>query len=255
MFLLKGLHLHQKNLVYIDCSELKEEHSVNSKLLGASAGYVGHGERHKFDEVKEHNGNCVVLFDEVEKAHIPAISSILLRVLEEGEIQDSKGFNINFRHATIIFTSNVGSEIYTQQKAVGFQLGTSKEEDVDIKKKILAKVNERFRPEFLNRIGSKIVFNRLTKDDLKRIIENEIQEVVSTLKNDKQINLIIRKKVYDYIVEEADKESQGNLGARPLKRKVSDLIEMPLADIILENENLKSVTIGFIRGKITWKTN
>lgn len=250
----KYVYGSEKNLVYIDCSELKEEHSVNSKLLGASAGYVGHGERHKFDEIRENNGNCVILFDELEKANISALSSILLRVLEEGEIQDSKGMDVNFRHAIILFTSNVGSEIYTQQKSVGFQLGDAKEEDLDIRKKILAKVNERFRPEFLNRMGSKIVFNRLTRDDLKRIIDNEIEELVSTLKEDKSIKLTLRPAVYDYIVDEADKESQGNMGARPLRRKISDLLEMPMADIILSNDKIKSITVGMRKGELTWTT-
>jgi ATP-dependent Clp protease ATP-binding subunit ClpC len=235
----------EENMVYIDCAEFGESHD-SSKLIGSPPGYVGYEDAGKFEVIRQ-NPYSVILLDECEKAH-PDIWNIFLRIFEEGVIENSQGTEINFKNCVILMTSNIGSKRFTEppRAKIGYAPEDSEKGIEVIHKKIKDDVKKHFKPEFLNRIDELVIFNQLQKDDLIRIVKLEIEKLKTRVKEHKNIILDVRPTVFKYIAEEADKESKGSLGARPLRRVIDSQIESQLCDIILENgEDISKITVSY----------
>ncbi len=232
-------------LVQIDMSEYMEKFNV-SRLVGSPPGYVGHGEGGELTERVRRKPYSVVLFDEIEKAH-PDIMHLLLQILEEGNLTDSVGRKIDFRNTIIIMTSNIGAERAMKGGSLGFT--TSEKNDSDkLADTLLEMAKKRFKPEFVNRLDDIIIFNKLDKPDLMKIVKIEIDKLVTRLK-ERGIKLKVGKKVYEYIIE---KGFNPEYGARPLRRSVEQHIEDPLAEELLRGafNKSKNVTVKIIKGKM-----
>ncbi|HBI26102.1 MAG: ATP-dependent chaperone ClpB [Candidatus Wolfebacteria bacterium GW2011_GWC2_39_22] len=235
----------EKALIRVDMSEYMERHSV-SRLIGSPPGYVGHEEGGKLTEAMRHRPYSLILFDEIEKAH-PDVFNILLQVLDNGRLTDSKGKSVNFRNSIIILTSNVGSEFFHEMSKLGFE--TTKEEDISgqqeelFKERVNASLKETFRPEFLNRLDEIIVFNPLTPKEIEQIIEIQINEVLQRLAL-RNMNVTIDASVKKYIAEHG---FNPDYGARPIKRLIQKTILDQLADRIIKGEfnNVKKIKISF----------
>jgi len=221
----------EKALVRIDMSEYMERHST-SKLIGSPPGYVGYDEGGGLTEIVRHRPYSVILFDEIEKAH-PEVFNILLQVLDNGRLTDSKGRLVNFKNTIIILTSNVGAEYLSRVRAIGFSNGGESEEaSMDIqrmKDKIQESLKDRFRPEFLNRLDEILTFNVLTRAVVKNIVAIQVG-LVKTRLADKGISLQVSDAVVDYL---ADNGYDPNFGARPLRRLIQDKILNPVASQII----------------------
>ena len=215
-------------IIQIDMSEYMEKFNV-SRLVGAPPGYVGYDEGGQLTEKVRRRPYSVVLLDEIEKAH-PDVFNILLQMLEEGRLTDSFGRKVDFKNTIIIMTSNIGAETLKKQGSIGFK---SQEEEVtyqSMRSRLLEEVKKVFKPEFLNRVDDTIVFRPLTKEDLEKIIELEIKDVESRLK-DQKIIIDLTKEAKDFLVERGfDKV----FGARPLKRTIQRFLEDPLAEEIIK---------------------
>lgn len=215
-------------IIQIDMSEYMEKFNV-SRLVGAPPGYVGYDEGGQLTEKVRRRPYSVVLLDEIEKAH-PDVFNILLQMLEEGRLTDSFGRKVDFKNTIIIMTSNIGAETLKKQGSIGFK---SQEEEMtyqSMKSRLLEEVKKVFKPEFLNRVDDTIVFRPLTKEDLEKIIELEIKDVESRLK-DQDILIDLTKEAKDFLVERGfDKV----FGARPLKRTIQRFLEDPLAEEIIK---------------------
>jgi len=228
--LAKFMFSDERSLVRIDMSEYMERHTV-SKLIGSPPGYVGHEEGGRLTEIIRHRPYAVVLFDEIEKAH-PEVFNILLQVLDNGRLTDSKGRHVNFKNTILIMTSNVGSEYVKQMAKIGFSAGKVESREVSLKDKIYQSLESRFRPEFLNRLDEIIIFNSLTMEDLKKIVKIQIEEVVGRLSR-KEINFKISPDALSYL-------AQGGFdfqyGARPLKRLIQNKILDKIAEMIISSK-------------------
>lgn len=216
-------------LIRVDMSEYMESHSV-SKMIGSPPGYVGFDDGGQLSEKVRRNPYSVVLFDEVEKAH-PDVFNILLQVLDDGHITDSKGRKVNFKNTIIIMTSNAGAQRIVDPKNLGF---TSKSDDakdyLKMKDSVLDEVKKMFKPEFLNRIDEMIVFHSLTKKDLSDICTLLSKNLITRCKEQMDISLTFSKELKDYIVANfADLK----MGARPIKRAIQSFVEDALAEEIL----------------------
>lgn len=216
-------------LIRVDMSEYMESHSV-SKMIGSPPGYVGFDDGGQLSEKVRRNPYSVVLFDEVEKAH-PDVFNILLQVLDDGHITDSKGRKVNFKNTIIIMTSNAGAQRIVDPKNLGF---TSKSDDakdyLKMKDSVLDEVKKMFKPEFLNRIDEMIVFHSLTKKDLSDICTLLSKNLIARCKDQMDISLTFSKELKDYIVANfADLK----MGARPIKRAIQSFVEDALAEEIL----------------------
>jgi ATP-dependent Clp protease ATP-binding subunit ClpC len=242
----------EDKLTYIDCAELGSSHDV-SKLIGSPAGYVGHEDNAKFEKIRQHPYS-VLLLDECEKAH-KDIFNIFLRIFEEGEIEDSKGRSISFKNCIIIMTSNIGSDLFAKKKAISFG-GETNESDYDnIGIKVKSKVTEYFKPEFLNRIDEVIVFNSLRKKELGEIVKIDIEELSNRLL-ERDVKLDVKQTAINFLVDRADNESKGAMGARPLKRAISDCLEGEISDLILEmGDDLTKITITAKKDELVFKTS
>jgi ATP-dependent Clp protease ATP-binding subunit ClpC len=217
-----------KSLIQLDMSEYMEKFNV-SRLVGSPPGYVGYEEGGQLTEQVRRKPYCVVLFDEIEKAH-PDVWNMLLQILEEGKLTDSVGRVVNFRNTIILMTSNVGSETIKKQSSMGFSPISDEQSYERMREKILEEARRTFRPEFLNRLDDVIVFRTLTKPDLVEILDLEINKVMERLKN-KHIKLTLDEKAKDFLVE---KGYDPNYGARPMRRSVERFLEDPLAEEILK---------------------
>lgn len=238
-------------LVKIDMSEFMEKHNV-SRLVGAPAGYVGFEEGGQLTEIVRRKPYCVILFDEIEKAH-PDVFNMLLQILEDGYLTDAKGLKVDFRNTVIIMTSNVGANDFNRTAEIGFvkETGKKKMEKVqhDIEEKVLFDLKKKFRPEFLNRIDKIIVFRALSKEDVKKIVNLQLAEVISRL-SDQKIKLTVTEQAKALLVEKGyDIEN----GARPLRRQIQDLIEDPLANGILSGDFKTEDIISVIKDGETLK--
>ncbi len=227
----------EKTMIRIDMSELMEPHSV-SKLIGSPPGYVGFEEGGQLTEKIRRKPYCVILFDEIEKAH-PDVMNMLLQILEDGRLTDSQGRTVNFKDTVIIMTSNIGARFITDKKTLGFSKQTNSQEDVqkeyeETKKEVMETLKRELRPEFINRIDEIIVFHKLTDDEIKQIIDMMLQEVTNRLKVQK-IKIELEPEVKELI---ASKGIDKNFGARPLRRTIQNVLEDKLAEEILEG-NLK----------------
>lgn len=216
-------------LVQVDMSEYMEKFNV-SRLVGSPPGYVGHGEGGELTEKVRRRPYSVVLFDEIEKAH-PDVAHLLLQILEEGKLTDSLGRRIDFSNTVVIMTSNVGAEqLVKGNTALGFSSGNTASEAAKAEERLLAIAKKHFKPEFLNRLDDIVLFRQLGKEDLVRIVDLELSEVASRLKQ-KQLELVVAPEVKDFLIQ---KGYQVEYGARPLRRAVQRYLEDPLAEELLK---------------------
>lgn len=227
----------EKALIRVDMSEYMERHSV-SKLVGSPPGYVGYDESGSLTEAVRHRPYSVILFDEIEKAH-PEIFNILLQVLDEGRLTDGKGRVVNFKNTIIILTSNIGSQFIEKMETLGFTNNTKKEEYEQTKDKVLESLKDYFRPEFLNRLDDVLVFDTLSMENIRKIVDLRINIITKRLLG-KGILLDIDEKVLDYIAKEG---YDPHYGARPISRLIQDKILNPIAGLIIKNSTGKIKTV------------
>ncbi len=211
----------EQAMVRLDMSEFMEKHSV-SRLIGAPPGYVGYEEGGYLTEAVRRRPYAVILFDEIEKAH-PEVFNALLQILEDGRMTDGQGRTVDFKNTVIIMTSNLGGQFIQDLAATNRQ---------ELERRVLATLREAFKPEFLNRIDEIIIFNRLGREELKSIVEIQLQRLRRNLA-DRKIAFEITDPAKDLLVE---KGYDPVYGARPLKRTIQRLIQDPLAVKILEGE-------------------
>ena len=225
----------EESLIRIDMSEFMERHSV-ARLVGAPPGYIGYDDGGQLTETVRRKSYCVILLDEIEKAH-PEVFNILLQIFDDGHLTDSKGRRVDFRNAIVAMTSNIGSDLIRQDRSIGFaarsESGQSEEQAYQrMKTNVLDEVKRFFRPEFLNRIDGQVVFHPLNRDHMHQIIPIEMRDVASNLL-EKGINLEITDAAKDWLVE---KGYDPVFGARPLRRVIQDNVEDKLSDAILAGE-------------------
>ena len=237
-------------LIRVDMSEYMEGHSV-SKMIGSPPGYVGFEEGGQLSEKVRRNPYSVVLFDEIEKAH-PDVFNILLQVLDDGHITDSKGRKVSFKNTVLIMTSNAGAQRIVDPKNLGFTVDKSEKKDYDkMKSGVMEEVKKIFKPEFINRIDEIIVFHQLSKDNMKSIVSLLASNLSKRCEEQLQIKLKFSPALKEYLVE---KHSDKKMGARPLKRAIQSLVEDALAEEILRG-NVKPgdmVTAGIKDEKVTF---
>jgi len=213
-------------------SEYMEKHSV-SRLIGSPPGYVGYDEGGQLTEKVRRHPYSVVLFDEIEKAH-PDVFNILLQILDDGRLTDSKGRTVDFKNTILIMTSNVGAKTIKKQKTLGFGSPNEKDKEKDeyekMKENIMVELKKQFRPEFLNRIDDIIVFHSLNKDDISKIVKlmcktlvERLEEMTIKLEMDEEAINLIAKSGFDL-----------EYGARPLKRSIQKELENELSELILQ---------------------
>jgi ATP-dependent Clp protease ATP-binding subunit ClpC len=226
-------------MVRIDMSEYMEKHAV-SRLVGSPPGYVGYDEGGQLTEAVRRKPYCVLLLDEIEKAH-PDVFNILLQILEDGRLTDSQGRTVDFRHAIVIMTSNIGAQEIARNTPLGFAV-TDDETGItyeDMKTRIMGELKKVFRPEFLNRIDDVIVFHKLQKDEIKTIVELLLRRIREQLA-ERELQLDLTEEAKDFLVERGWDPS---MGARPLRRAIQRYIEDPLADFVLRAELPPGATV------------
>ena len=231
----------EDNLVRVDMSEYSEKFT-SSRLVGAPPGYVGHEEGGQLSEKVRRKPYCVVLLDEIEKAH-PDIFNMLLQVLDEGRLTDSIGRTVIFRNTIVIMTSNVGSrELEEYGKGVGFA-GPGKDVEKNRRNVLEKAVKKLFPPEFINRVDEKVYFNSLTKEDLHKIIDLELKDLKARVE-EAGYKLVVTPSAKEFV---ADAGYDPAFGARPLKRAVTRLIEDPVSEYIINDRMLRGGTGGTLR--------
>lgn len=224
---------NENNIIRIDMSEYMEKHSV-SKMVGAPPGYVGFDEAGQLTEKVRRKPYSVVLFDEIEKAH-PDVFNIMLQLLDDGRLTDSKGRVVSFKNCIIIMTSNVGATEAGQKSSLGF-IANERQEYDNMCDKYMDALKSKFRPEFLNRIDDIIVFHKLTKEDTAKIAQILLSSLRKRLAV-REIELVITDSAMDLIIE---KGYDDNYGARPLKRVIQRNIEDKLSEEILRGRLLEN---------------
>ena len=232
-------------IIKLDMSEYMEKHTV-SKLIGAPPGYVGFDEGGQLTEKVRRKPYCVVLFDEIEKAH-PDVFNMLLQILEDGVLTDSQGRKVSFKHAVIIMTSNVGaSKITDSRQALGF--GDDKDAAKTIEDLVMEELKKTFKPEFLNRVDEIVVFNQLEKQDIQEIARRMLKAL-----NKRLADLDVQATFTDAAVDAlADKGFDKVYGARPLRRAIQTQIEDPLSELLLEDKIHGTVTVDYKDGAFTF---
>lgn len=238
----------EEAIIKLDMSEYMEKHTV-SKLIGSPPGYVGFEEGGQLTEKIRRKPYSVVLFDEIEKAH-PDVFNMLLQILEDGVLTDSKGRKVSFKNAIIIMTSNVGaSKITNGTTSLGF--GESGNENKNIEELVTEDLKKTFKPEFLNRIDEIIVFNRLEKDDIKEIAKRMLGSLDKRLA-EMDIALSFTDNAISAI---ADAGFDDVYGARPLRRAIQQKIEDPLSELMLEKKVVSggSYVADYKDGKFTFE--
>ena len=237
-------------MIRVDMSEYMEGHSV-SKMIGSPPGYVGFDDGGQLSEKVRRNPYSVVLFDEIEKAH-PDVFNILLQVLDDGHITDSKGRKVSFKNTVLIMTSNAGAQRIVEPKNLGFAVETSEKQDYEkMKSSVMEEVKKLFKPEFINRIDEIMVFHPLNQENMKQIVSLLANGLIKRCQEQMDIRLTISAALKDHLVE---KYSEPKMGARPLKRAVQSVIEDALAEEILRKNVLPGdkVTAGFKNGQVTF---
>ena len=238
----------EKSLIRVDMSEFMEKHSV-SKLIGAPPGYVGHDEGGNITEMVRHRPYSVILFDEIEKAH-SEVFNILLQVLDNGRLTDSKGRTVNFKNTVIIMTSNIGAQFIEKMEKIGFAKGVEdqeKENYIDTKDKVMNSLKDYFRPEFLNRVDDIILFDILNRESIEKIVKIQVDGVIERLRS-KEINILVTADVLSHLAKEG---YNPHYGARPLKRLIQNKILTPVAGLMISQSIGKGGTIfvGMKKGK------
>lgn len=239
-------------LIRVDMSEYMEGHSV-SKMIGSPPGYVGFEEGGQLSEKIRKNPYSVVLFDEIEKAH-PDVFNVLLQVLDDGHITDSKGRRVSFKNTILIMTSNAGAQRIVAPKNLGFSMETSKEQDYEkMKAGVMEEVKKLFKPEFINRIDEIMVFQPLDKKEMHEIINLLSGNLAKRCREQMQIKLSVSSALKEHILT---KYSDDKMGARPLKRAIQNVVEDKLAEEILAGQVKAgdTVTAGFRKGQVVFQT-
>ena len=225
----------QDNMIRLDMSEFSERHTV-ARLIGAPPGYVGYDDGGQLTDTVRRRPYCLILLDEIEKAH-PDVFNLLLQIFDEGRLADAKGRKVDFRNTIIIMTSNVGSDLIKRDSNLGFALAqdevqTHEDRYKRMKDKVLSELKNVFKPEFLNRVDSTVVFHALTPEHIRRIVDLELSQV--------ERRLSLRAVTFE--VTEAAKEWLGDkgydqvFGARPLRRVIQDNIEDKISEMLLGGE-------------------
>jgi ATP-dependent Clp protease ATP-binding subunit ClpC len=226
-------------MVRIDMSEYMEKHAV-SRLVGSPPGYIGYDEGGQLTEAVRRKPYCVLLLDEIEKAH-PDVFNILLQILEDGRLTDSQGRTVDFRHAIVIMTSNIGAQEIARNTPLGFAVSDDETGITydDMKNRIMGELKKVFRPEFLNRIDDVIVFHKLQKEEIKTIVELLLRRIRESLA-ERELQLELTDAAKELLVE---KGWDPAMGARPLRRAIQRFIEDPLADFVLRAELPPGATV------------
>lgn len=239
----------EDSMIRIDMSEYMEKHSV-SRLAGSPPGYVGYDEGGQLTEAVRRKPYSVILFDEIEKAH-PDVFNILLQILDDGRLTDSKGRTVDFKNTVIIMTSNVGATSIKKQNVLGFSVVEEEKEEYEkMKETILEELRRTFRPEFLNRIDEVIVFHSLKEEDIKEIVSIMIKDLEKRMKK-LNININVTENTIDYI---SQKGFDPVYGARPLERTITKMIEDQLAEEILKGNVSKedNIVIDYKEDKLVF---
>ena len=235
--LAQALFDDERNMVRIDMTEYMEKFSV-SRLIGAPPGYVGYEEGGQLTEAVRRKPYSVVLFDEVEKAH-PDVFNILLQVLDDGRITDSQGRTVDFKNTVIILTSNLGSDIILndleQRRANG-----SNELSEDARKQIDLLLKSKFRPEFLNRLDEIVYYKSLTKDEMRKIVDLQLQDLRKRMEEGKHLKLEVTTAAKDFIIDSA---YDSVYGARPIKRFIQSRVETLIAKAIIQGSYAEGSTL------------
>ncbi len=224
----------EDNIVRIDMSEFMEKHTT-SKLIGSPPGYVGYDDGGHMTEIIRKKPYSVVLFDEIEKAH-PDVFNIMLQILDDGRLTDSKGRLVNFKNTIIIMTSNVGASMITSTQKLGFSISQDSKKDKyeKLKDTVMEEMKKSFRPEFLNRIDDIIVFAHLSKEEIRQIVDLMLKDLFKRL-DERKLQIEVCDDVKDYLAKEGYNEAYG---ARPLRRVIQKKIEDVLAEEILTGKYL-----------------
>ncbi len=219
----------EDNIVRIDMSEFMEKHTT-SKLIGSPPGYVGYDDGGHMTEIIRKKPYSVVLFDEIEKAH-PDVFNIMLQILDDGRLTDSKGRLVNFKNTIIIMTSNVGASMITSTQKLGFSVSQDSKKDKyeKLKDTVMEEMKKSFRPEFLNRIDDIIVFAHLSQEEIRQIVDLMLKDLFKRL-DERELKIEVGNDVKDYLAKEGYNEAYG---ARPLRRVIQKKIEDVLAEEIL----------------------
>jgi ATP-dependent Clp protease ATP-binding subunit ClpB len=212
----------EQAMIRVDMSEYMEKHSV-ARLIGAPPGYVGYDEGGALTEAVRRRPYQVVLFDEIEKAH-PDVFNVLLQVLDDGRLTDGQGRTVDFRNTLIVMTSNLGAE-YLVAQPEGQDSG-------EVRDMVMAEVRSHFRPEFLNRIDEIILFHRLKREHMGRIVDIQMARLTKLLE-DRKIAIVLNPKAREWL---AEKGYEPAYGARPLKRAIQKSVQDPLAELILSGK-------------------
>lgn len=222
----------EDNMIRVDMSEFMEKHST-SKLIGSPPGYVGYDDGGHLTETIRKKPYSVILFDEIEKAH-PDVFNIMLQILDDGRLTDSKGRHINFKNTIIIMTSNVGASMITTTSKLGFSVASdaSKDKYDHLKDTVMEEMKKAFRPEFLNRIDDIIVFAHLSKPEIREIVDLMFNDLFKRLES-QDLTIEVTDEVKDYLAEDGYSEAYG---ARPLRRLIQKKIEDGLAEEILSGQ-------------------
>ena len=237
-------------MIRVDMSEYMEGHSV-SKMIGSPPGYVGFEEGGQLSEKVRRNPYSVVLFDEIEKAH-PDVFNVLLQVLDDGHITDSKGRKVSFKNTVLIMTSNAGAQRIVDPKNLGFATEKSETKDYEkMKSNVMEEVKRSFKPEFINRIDDIIVFHQLNDENMKEIVNLLASNLYKRCEDQLGIHLTITAALKEHLVS---KYADNKMGARPLKRAIQSVVEDALAEEILQKKVVPGdkVSAGFKDGKVVF---
>ena len=238
-------------LIQLDMSEFMERHSV-SRLVGAPPGYVGYDDAGQLTEALRRRPYSIVVFDEIEKAH-PEAHNMLLQIMEEGHLSDARGRKVDFRNAIIVMTSNVGADMIKRQTSLGFTVKRDEEVEErmayeEMRKKLLESLKRVFRPEFINRLDSVIVFRSLNMEDITKIVELELNKVSYRLAE----HNVVLKATPEALELLAELGFDPEMGARPLRRVIQQKVEDPLSDALLSGdfEDDETITVDVVDGEI-----
>ncbi|MBI4337498.1 MAG: AAA family ATPase, partial [Chloroflexi bacterium] len=219
-------------MIRLDMSEFMERHTV-ARLVGAPPGYIGYEEGGQLTETVRRKPHCVILMDEIEKAH-PDVFNILLQIFDDGHLTDAKGRRVDFRNTVVIMTSNLGSDLIRKQTVIGFSLKQDEDKDFQqiyetMKEKVLDEVKRFFRPEFLNRIDATVVFHALSRAHIVEIVDLMLKAVAKQIQ-EKGMSLEVAPAAKEWLAEHG---YDPNFGARPLRRLIQNVVEDPLSEELL----------------------
>jgi ATP-dependent Clp protease ATP-binding subunit ClpB len=233
----------ERNMIRIDMSEYMEKHAV-ARLIGAPPGYVGYEEGGQLTEAVRRRPYAVVLFDEIEKAH-PDVFNVLLQIMDDGRLTDGKGRTVDFKNTVIIMTSNIGSSYLVS--------AASPQEFEEARKLLMNALHAHFRPEFLNRVDDIIVFDPLSREQVKRIVDLQLEHLRRLLA-DRKVSLELTDAAKELVLAEG---YDVNYGARPLRRAIQKLVQDPLALKILDGEVVHGdhVVVDAVNGKMEFKVS